>query len=174
MTKRHVPSIAAVVLIVAVAAVAGPRLWRWAAGPPAGYCPICLRHEHKESMVKFQAEGERVTQACCLSCALTYGRQAHKKVTILSVTDHNTGKEIGPEHASFVVGSDVSPCTHTMAHMGAEKQEYPVRWDRCLPIILAFPSAAAAEAFRAQHGGRVRMLDELVRRSTAGEDLTGP
>jgi hypothetical protein len=87
MTKRHMPWIAAVVLVVAVAAIAGPPLWRWAAGPPAGYCPICLRREHKESMVKFQAEGERVTQACCLSCALTYGRQAHKKVTILSVTD---------------------------------------------------------------------------------------
>jgi hypothetical protein len=174
MNTRLVRLVAVSVLVVAVAAVAAPRLWRWAAGPPAGYCPICLRREHKDSMVKFQAEGERVMQACCLSCALTYGRQTHKKVTILSVTDHNTGKDLSPEHAVFVVGSDVSPCTHTMAHMGAEKQEYPVRWDRCLPSILAFPSAAAAEAFRAQHGGRVRMLDELARRSAAGEDLTSP
>ena len=171
MTKRQVVLVVALIVCAAVAAVAGPRLWRWAAGPPAGYCPICLRHEHKESMVKFEAEGERVTQACCLSCALTYGRQAHKKVTILSVTDHNTGKEIGPEHASFVVGSDVSPCTHTMMHMGAEKQEYPVRWDRCLPSILAFPSAAAAEAFRARHGGRVRTLQELLQKAGSSDPI---
>jgi hypothetical protein len=170
MNKRHVRWLAALALVVAVAAVAAPRLWRWVEGPPAGYCPICLRHEHKESMVKFQAEGERITQACCLSCALTYGRQVHKKVTIVSVTDHNTGKEIGPEHASFIVGSDVSPCTHTMMHMGAEKQEYPVRWDRCLPSILAFSSAEAADAFRAQHGGRLRTLQELLQKAASSDD----
>ena len=168
MNKRHVRLVAALVLVVAVAA---PRLWRWAEGPRAGYCPICLRQERKESMVKFQAEGERVTQACCLSCALTYGRQAYKKVTILSVNDHNTGKELAPEHAAFVVGSDVSPCAHTMVHMGAEKQEYPVRWDRCLPSILAFSSPAAAEAFRAQHGGRVRTLQELLQKAASDDPI---
>ena len=167
MSKRQLVLIAALLVCATVAAVAAPRLWRWVEGPPAGYCPICLRHEHKESMVKFQAEGERVTQACCLSCALTYGRQVHKKVTILSVTDHNTGKEMGPEHASFVVGSDVSPCTHAMMRMGAEKQEYPVRWDRCLPSILAFSSAPAAETFRAQHGGRMRTLQELLQQTAS-------
>ena len=170
MNKRQVVLVAALVVCAAVAAAAGPRLWRWAEGPPAGYCPICLRHEHKESMVRFQAEGERVTQACCLSCALTYGRQTHKKVTILAVTDHNSGRELAPEHATFVVGSDVSPCTHTMMHMGAEKQEYPVRWDRCLPSILAFSSTAAAEAFRLQHGGRVRNLQELLQKAASSDD----
>lgn len=173
MNKRLVPTIAVLVIVLAAAAIAGPRLWRWAEGPPAGHCPICLRQEHKDSMVKFQAEGERPGQACCLSCALTYGRQTHKKVTILAVTDHTTGKELAPEGATFVVGSDVSPCTHMMMHVGPEKQEYPVHWDRCLPSILAFPSSDAAEAFRTQHGGRIRNLTELIEKAVATNEPIG-
>ena len=49
-----------VVLIVAVAAgIAAPRVWRWWTAPPAGYCPFCLRHEHKDSVVKFRASGNK-------------------------------------------------------------------------------------------------------------------
>ncbi len=166
MSKQRIWLIA-VFLAVGAVALAGPRLWRWYQAPPAGHCPICLRHEHKESMVKFQAQGEPVTSACCLSCALTYGRQTHKPVRIVAVTDHNSGKEIPPEQASFVVGSDVSPCTHTMAHKGEEKEEYTVQWDRCLPSILAFNSAGAAEDFRTQHGGRVRSLKELIEQAAS-------
>lgn len=156
--------LAAAALVVTIAVV---RPWRWLGGVPAGYCPVCLRHEHKESMVRFQAEGERVTQACCLSCALTYGRQARKPVTIVSVTDHASGASLVPAKATFVVGSDVSPCTHTMMHMGAEKEAYPVHWDRCLPSILAFATPEAAQAFRAVHGGRVRSLDDLLHQAAA-------
>ncbi|MFI5396025.1 MAG: hypothetical protein ACHQ9S_10870 [Candidatus Binatia bacterium] len=167
MRSRRIWLIAALLVLAGSALFAAPRVWNWFEAPPAGYCPICLRHEHKESMVKFQAEGERAGQACCLSCALTYGRQVHKKVTILAVTDHGSGKDLAPEQATFVVGSDVSPCTHTMMHMGAEKQEYPVHWDRCLPSILAFPSVDAADAFRAEHGGRLRSLKELIEQATS-------
>jgi hypothetical protein len=111
--------------------------------------------------VKFQAQGEAPTDACCLRCALTYGQQIGKAVTILSVTDHTSGKSLDPERATFVVGSDVSPCTHTMVHVGAEKEPYRVRWDRCLPSTLAFSSRESAETFRAEHGGRLRSLQEL-------------
>jgi hypothetical protein len=171
MNKRLVQSIVALVAVVAVAAVAAPRLWRWMEGPPAGYCPICLRHEHKESMVRFQAESERPAQACCLSCALTYGRQARKSVTIVAVTDHDTGKELAPDQAVFVVGSDVSPCTHTMMRVGAEKEEYSVHWDRCLPSILAFASRESADAFHAQHGGALRSFQELKQQATQNQAL---
>ena len=113
-------------------------------------------------MVRFQAEGEPVTSACCLSCALTYGRQTHKSVRIISVTDHDNGGEITADRASFVAGSNISPCIHAMTHTGEEKEQYAVEWDRCLPSILAFASPQAAEAFRARHGGRVRSLRELM------------
>ena len=151
------------------AGIAVPRVRQWLSAPAAGHCPICLRHAHKESLVKFKAEGERVTEACCLSCALTYGRQTHKPVTIVSVTDHSSGKELNPDTATFVVGSDVSPCTHMMMHVGPEKEAYSVRWDRCLPSILAFPSAESAEGFRTQHGGRLRTLHELTQQAAASD-----
>ena len=160
-----------VLVLVATASIAAPRVQRWLTGPPPGVCPICLRHEHKESMVRFAAQGETPSDACCLSCALTYGRQTHKPVTILSVTNHDGGAPLDPQQAVFVVGSNVSPCTHATLEMGPEKEAYPVHWDRCLPSILAFASAEAAAAFRAQHGGHVRTLDELLRRAAAGEDL---
>jgi hypothetical protein len=161
MHRRRIWLVVVVLALALGAGVAAPRVRHWLVAPPAGYCPICLRHEHKESLVKFQAQGERPTDACCLRCALTYGQQTGKAVTILSVTEHDSGKSLDPERATFVIGSDVSPCTHTMVQMGAEKQAYPVRWDRCLPSTLAFSSRESAEAFRLQHGGRLRRLQEL-------------
>lgn len=163
MKNRSMWFIGAVLILGVSAGVAAPRVWRWWTAPPAGYCPICHRHEHKESMVKLRAEGERPSEACCLSCALTYGRQTSKAITILSVTDHDSGKPLEPDNASFVVGSDVSPCTHphTEMQVGAERESYAVRWDRCLPSILAFASRESAGEFRTQHGGRLRNLQEV-------------
>ena len=116
--------------------------------PPHGYCPICQRHEHGDSVVKLQVKGEGVIEACCLSCALSYGRQTSKPVTIVSVTNHETGKPLAPDSATFVVGSDVSPCTHDAQQLRIEGEALPVQWDRCLPSILAFASRASADAFQ--------------------------
>ncbi|MFN8625300.1 MAG: hypothetical protein U0587_04860 [Candidatus Binatia bacterium] len=169
MKSRRIQLVGLVLIAAVAGGIAAPRVWRWWTGPPAGYCPYCLRHEHKESVVKFRANGGRVTEACCLSCALNYGRQLHKDVTIVSVTDHESGKPLDPTSALFVVGSDVTPCTHVHEDMrvGPQREAFPVRWDRCLPSILAFPSTAAAETFQAQHGGRVRTLAELRRQAAA-------
>jgi len=161
-------------LVVGLAAgVAAPHVWRWVTAPPAGCCPFCHRYAHKESLVRFRAEGERVTEACCMSCALNYGRQTHKAVTIVSVTDQESGKSLDPNAATFVVGADVSPCTHleTTMQVGPEREEYQVRWDRCLPSILAFGSRESAEAFRLEHGGRLRSLQELLQKAAANEPL---
>ncbi|MFI5365839.1 MAG: hypothetical protein ACHQ4J_09455 [Candidatus Binatia bacterium] len=173
MKNRSMWLVVVLLALAVTVGIAAPRVHRWLTAPPAGVCPICLRHEHKESMVRFQAQGEAPSDACCLSCALTYGRQTHKPVTILKVTDHGSGAPIDPKEAVFVVGSNVSPCTHSTVERGPEKESYNVQWDRCLPSILAFSSAEAADAFRTQHGGHLRTLDELLRRSGAGEDLGG-
>ncbi|MBP1687061.1 MAG: NosL [Deltaproteobacteria bacterium] len=172
MKNRRVQLIGLLLIVGVAAGVVAPRAWRWWTAPPAGYCPFCLRHEHKESVVKFRADGGRVTDACCLSCALNYGRQMHKAVTIVSVTDHESGQPIDPKTATFVVGSDVTPCTHVHEAMrvGPQREAFPVRWDRCLPSILAFPSTAAADTFRAQHGGRVRTLEELMKQAEASSE----
>jgi hypothetical protein len=158
--KKQIAVAAALVVLAGTAVLAGPRLWRAWIGPPAGVCPICLRHEHSDAEVEFRAEGEPPAKACCLKCALTHERQSGKKVTILSVTDHATGRPLDPASAFFVVGSNVSPCTHPMPP-GEVPQE--VRWDRCLPSILAFPAQETADAFRVEHGGQVRRFEEIRR-----------
>ncbi len=160
MKSRRLWWIALGLAITAV--VAGPPLWRWWTAPPPGSCPVCHRHEHKESLVRFQAAGGKAMEVCCLSCALTYSRQTGKPIAILSVTDHETGKPLAPDAATLVVGSDVSPCIHTTAQVGPERETYRVRWDRCLPSVLAFASRAAAEAFRAEHGGSLRTVREML------------
>lgn len=170
----HSRSIRLIVLVMAVGlagAVAGPRVWQWWTAQPHGHCPICQRHEHGDSGVKLQAEGEGIIDACCLSCALSYGRQTSKAVTILSVTNHETGKPLQPDSATFVVGSDISPCTHDAQQLRLEGEAVPVQWDRCLPSILAFASAASADTFHVQHGGTLRSFRELKQQATENQAL---
>ncbi|MBI4518080.1 MAG: hypothetical protein HY699_19930 [Deltaproteobacteria bacterium] len=171
MQSRGVWLIGALLVAGVTAGVAVPLAWRWWTASPRGYCPVCRRHEHKESLVKFQAEGERVTEVCCLSCALTYGRQTSKAVTILSVTDHDSGKPLDPDGVTFVVGSNVSPCTHDAEQLRMEGETVPVHWDRCMPSILAFASQEAAGGFQRRHGGALRGLEELKQQAAEKEAL---
>jgi hypothetical protein len=170
--KSRIISLAVLAVVVGlVAAVTAPRLRQWWMAPPHGYCPICRRHEHGDSVVKLQAKGEGVIEACCLSCALSYGRQTSKPVTILSVTNHETGKPLQPDTATFVVGSDVSPCTHNAQQLRIEGAALPVQWDRCLPSILAFAARESADAFHAQHGGTLRSFQELTQQAAENQAL---
>jgi len=171
MKGRNILPVVLVVVVGLTVAVAAPRLRQWWMAPPHGYCPICQRHEHGDSLVKLQVKGEGEIGACCLGCALSYARQTSKPVTILSVTNHETGKPLPPDTATFVVGSDVSPCTHDAQQLRLEGEAVPVQWDRCLPSILAFASRASADAFHAQHGGRLRSFQELTQQATEKQAL---
>jgi hypothetical protein len=170
MKSRGLWLIGAAMLVGVVAGDTAPRLWRWWSSPPPGYCPICRRHEHADSVVKLQAQGEEVIDACCLGCALSYGRQTAKPVKIISVTDHETRRPLDPDTATFVVGSDASPCTHTSEQLRLEEEAVPVHWDRCLPSILAFASTDSAQAFQAEHGGRLRSLQQLRVETATAKD----
>lgn len=167
MKSRGMWVIGAFLVLGVAGGVAAPRAWRWWTAPPAGYCPICRRHEHQGSLVKVRAEGEGVTDVCCLSCALAYGRQTARAVTIVSVTDQESGKPLNPDAATFVLGSDVSPCTHDAQELRLEGEALPVQWDRCLPSILAFASRERAERFRGQHGGHLQSLRELTEKAAS-------
>jgi len=168
--KHRAVWVAALALAVALG-LAAPRAVRWWTAPPPGYCPICMRHEHGDSVVRVKVEGEAPFDACCLSCALSFERQTAKPLSIVSVTNHETGKPLDPEAATFVLGSDVSPCTHDTHQLRLEGEALPVQWDRCLPSILAFASRQSAESFRAQHGGRLRSFQELRQQSADNQAL---
>lgn len=150
-----------VVLLAVTLAAAGPPAWRWWNDSHPGHCSVCHRPEHSDSLVKAKPEGESAFDACCLSCVLSYQRQTGKTVRVLSVTEHETGRAIDPRGATFLVGSEVSPCQHDMVHFGDDKSMADIRWDRCLPSILAFASHDEAEAFRGRHGGELRTLEEM-------------
>jgi hypothetical protein len=171
MKRRNILLAVLAVVVGLAAAAAAPRLGQWWMAAPHGYCPICRRHEHGDSVVKLQAQGEGVIEACCLSCALSYGRQTSKPVTILSVTNHETGKPLNPDNATFVLGSEVSPCTHNAQQLRLEAEALPVQWDRCLPSILAFATRESADAFRAQHGGTLRSFQELQQQAAENQAL---
>lgn len=161
MDRRSVWMLVSLLLLV-IAGTAGGVLWNTWSRPPPGHCPFCLRAEHAEARVVIEAEGERPRDACCMSCALSYQRQTGKRIRVLSVTDHRTHQVIDPVDAAFIIGSDESPCQHDMIRLGEEKSVDEVRWDRCLPSILAFGSRDQASAFQAEHGGAVRTLTELM------------
>jgi len=171
MQSRRIRLVVLIVTLALAGVVAAPRLWQWWMAPAHGYCPICHRHEHGDSVVKLEVKGEGVIEACCLSCALSYGRQTAKPVTIISVANHETGKPLAPDSATFVVGSDVSPCTHNAQQLRIEGDALPVQWDRCLPSILAFASPAAADAFHLQHGGTLFSLQELQQQASKEQAL---
>ena len=171
MQSRRIRLIVLVLAMGLAGAVAGPRLWQWWMAPPRGYCPICHRHEHADSGVKLEVKGEGVIEVCCLGCGFSYGRQTSKPVTIVSVTNHETGKPLAPADAIFVVGSDVSPCTHDAPQLRIDGETVPVQWDRCLPSILAFAARAPADAFQRQHGGTLRSFQELQQQAAENQPL---
>lgn len=171
MQSRRIRLIVVVMALGLAGAVAAPRLWQWWMAPPRGYCPICHRHEHGNSGVTLAVKDEGVIETCCLSCALSYGRQTSKPVTVVSVTNHETGKPLAPDRATFVVGSDVTPCTHDAKQLRIDGEAVPVQWDRCLPSILAFAARAPAEIFQQQHGGTLRSFQELQQQAADNQPL---
>jgi len=171
MQSRSIRLIVLVMALGLAGAFAAPRLRQWWMAPPRGCCPICQRHEHGDSGVTLAVKGEGEIEVCCLSCGLRYGRQTSKPVTIVSVTDHETGKPLAPDSATFVVGSDVSSCTHDAQQLRIEGKAVPVQWDRCLPSILAFAARAPADAFQRQHGGTLRSFQELQQQAAENQPL---
>ena len=171
MQSRSIRLIVLVMALGLAGTVTGPRLWQWWMAPPRGYCPICQRHEHGDSGVKLEVTGEGVIEVCCPSCGFSYGRQPSTPVTIVSVTNHETGKPLAPDRATFVVGSDVSPCTHDAQQLRIEGEAVPVQWDRCLPSVLAFAARTPAEVFQQQHGGTLRSFYELQQQAAENQPL---
>lgn len=159
-----------------IAAIAGVL---WAHGPPGGElqglvarlavllrgdrCAFSGREIHPETAVRVEVEGGEVITACCLRCAITESTQTHKRIRVISVNDFNTSHPLSPAQAVYVVGSDVAPCAchGELAAPNGVRSLY-CAWDRCLPSALAFENAQTAEAFRAEHGGRIETFAQLT------------
>lgn len=128
----------------------------------AAQCPLCERDVHQGMQVKI-THNNIPMQTCCMACALTYKVQA-KNVAIKSATDFLSGASIDPKIATYVVASDVSPCTQDPKVQKFVREPHAALhacYDRCEPGILAFSGRKEAQTFQKQHGGWIREYDQL-------------
>lgn len=122
---------------------------------PSQQCEICGRPVHAEHLSTVALKNGRQIQACCARCALHYEHNLPGQVAHLSVADNVTGAAIDAEKANYVEGSDQHPCMIASENAPREPGvEYDLKFDRCLPSLIAFKDESAARDFQRGHGGR--------------------
>ncbi len=122
-------------------------------------CQVCHRHIHAETRTVAEADGERMT-LCCPTCIRMVRKMRGVDLTVVSLTDHDTGEDLDPATAWVVTGSSVNHCLRARAHADDQKQTIAMDFDRCSPSMIAFGSQAAAEQFQSQHGGELGRFSE--------------
>ena len=160
-------SMAALVLLVAAAGLLIAGQWSLHRRSEE-VCGICARHIQPQAEVIAEIGGRR-HRVCCAHCAVTEGRQEHKPVRLIEVTDYNTRRKLDPRQAWYVDGSRIVACTHDMTRMNEMKQVQHVAFDRCSPGTFAFDSRAEAGTFAAKNGGIVLNMDDMLAGVGAGE-----
>ena len=160
-------STAALVLLVVVAGLVVAGQWSLRRHSEE-VCGFCARHIHPQAGVIAEVGGRR-RHVCCAHCAVTEGRQEHKPVRLIEVTDYNTRRKLDPRQAWYVDGSRIVACTHDMTRMNEMKQVEQAAFDRCSPGTFAFASRAEADTFAAINGGVVRNMEDMLAGVSAGE-----
>ena len=123
---------------------------------PRHQCEICGRAVHAEHYSSVALKSGRQIEACCPRCAMHYELNMPGQVARLLVADNSTGQTIEAQMATYVEGSDQHPCMSTSDTAPREPGvEYDLKYDRCLPSLIAFKDEAAARSFQGQHGGRL-------------------
>ena len=131
---------------------------------PPEQCSLDERPIHPEMKVRVLLEGKRkAADGCCIRCAINYAKQTGTTVHLLSVTDYPTRKPTDPERATYVTGSDFSPCAGSSMEASAGRREVEMKaWDRCAPSSVAFANPDDARDFEKLHGGRIQTWSQLV------------
>jgi nitrous oxide reductase accessory protein NosL len=123
---------------------------------PSHQCEICGRAVHAAHSSQVVLEGGRRIDACCPRCAMHYELGMPGKVARLSVADSASGQEIDARSAVYIEGSDQNLCMSMSETAPREPGvEYDLKFDRCLPSLIAFKDDTAAREFQSQHGGRL-------------------
>jgi hypothetical protein len=134
--------------------------WQTLERPDHAVCSVCERVVHLASRVDGDANGDALT-FCCAACALRAEKQQERPIRLTRVFDYESGTALAPEDATAVVGSNVNLCMRDHVLMDSHKETSELHFDRCSPSVLTFGSAAAAESFRAEHGGVTRTFADL-------------
>lgn len=153
-------SIVAILVLLVAGGLVAAGYWRMHRQAEQ-FCGYCQRHIVPRAKVVAEIGGERRT-ACCAHCALSEGRQEHKPVKLVEVTDYDSGASLKPENAWYVDDSRVVVCAHDTMRTDESKHAQHMAFDRCAPGTLAFASRQAAESFMDKNGGTLHSFGELL------------
>jgi hypothetical protein len=151
----------AVLAAVLVAAGLGYAGFRVYSNSQPDQCYACVRPVHAHSRTIGIVNG-RPRTFCCPACALSEHEQEGKPIRITQLTEYLTGEKLSPSEAFIVKGSDVNMCARTLELMDQEKRQAGLRYDRCLPSMLAFKNKNEALGFAREHGGEVLPFSEIA------------
>jgi hypothetical protein len=156
--KRVLIIVAALVVLLSASFTA----YRWETRNALATCQVCGRLIPKETAFQMgTAHGS--LEACCPSCAMHFMLSHPGFVRKALATDFTSGRMISAASAYYDEGGDVRYCTLHKPPMERGPQGVSERvYDRCLPVLVAFASRDAAEAYRRQHGGRILTYDETL------------
>ena len=128
-------------------------------------CQICGRPIYPKMQASAFMKDRSRMDTCCARCALHAYVQRSSEVQRVVVADYATGETISADKATFVEGSDVECCKpDTSAAPRELGVEYDLKFDRCLPGLLAFKTAQEAIDFQRQYHGRVLDFTQAVAR----------
>ena len=155
------------IALIVMLGLFGYFAWETFQARQATECAMCNRPLHRGSSVLAEVDGDS-QRFCCAACALWAGRQTGDEVKITQVMDHDTGAELDPSEATFVVGSRVNHCLQqhsvfdpSRTALDAAKETSTLEFDRCAPSVLAFRTRAAAARFAEQEGGQLADIGGL-------------
>jgi hypothetical protein len=135
--------------------------WRIRYASQDQLCYACNRAISEQMRTVASVNG-RHELFCCPTCALRRHRQTGEKVKVAGLTDYYSRKNLAPDTAFVVEGSDVNHCVHDHMLLSQDKQINPMEFDRCSPSIISFGDREAADRFAGTHGGRVLPFQELA------------
>jgi nitrous oxide reductase accessory protein NosL len=152
-------SVAGLLLVVLVAGLAYVGYRRFVM--PAHGCDVCGRDRHAGMEAVVSLENGKRVETCCARCALHFQAGQPHQVARITVEDHDTGEEIDARSAVYLEGTDTAGCAPASENTPREPGvPYGRTFDRCLPSLIAFETAARAREFQRAHGGRLLSLDE--------------
>lgn len=151
----------ALVALCAMAA-AGFVAYRLESPRAPALCQVCDRPIMRQTAFRMETKKGTI-EACCPACAIHYMIDHAGTVNDTQATDFTSGRMIPAKSAYYDEGGDVQYCTLHRPAMERSPQGVSERvYDRCLPVLVAFASRDAAEAYRQQHGGRILTYDETL------------
>jgi len=165
MSCRYRLGAIAATIVVAIALLTGcDRIQTWL---QPHTCSLCSRPVHAGMAVSFEIEGHDPAQACCLRCVISYAQATGANVRVFSVTDYVAHDTLGPEDATYLTGSQLTPCSGPPVEVPASRREsLTQQWDRCLPSVIAFAKRQDAEHLRESAGGAILSFADLTRGTT--------